>query len=93
MVIYICSKYSDNPQYRVKEAKEYCNDVIKQGDIPICPHLFYHGLKIGEDKGLAIGLKLLEICDELWVYGEVSVNMANEIRRARSLNIRVIYKN
>lgn len=92
MIIYICSRYSDNPQVRIKEARKYCEDVIVQGDIPICPHLFYHDLKIGENNGLAIGLKMLEICNELWVYGEASKNMSNEIRRARSLNIRVVYK-
>lgn len=92
LIIYVCSRYSDKPNDRIIQTKQYCNDIAKQGDIPICPHLFYHNINIGEDNGLFIGLKLLEVCDELWVYGEVSKNMINEIIRARSLKIRVVYK-
>lgn len=91
MIVYICSRYSDNPDYRVKQAIEYCKLAILQGNTPVCPHLFYHNLDIGENNGLNIGLKMLEICDELWVFGIPSNNMKNEIKRARSLKIRIIY--
>jgi hypothetical protein len=40
--------------------------------------------------GLDLGLELLEICDELWAFGDkVSEGMAGEIARAGELGLRV----
>lgn len=38
--------------------------------------------------GLRLGLRLLEACDELWVFGKhVSSGMASEIAHAKNLRI------
>jgi hypothetical protein len=42
--------------------------------------------------GLMFGLALLGICDEIWVFGDVSPGMAAEIEEAKRLHKPVIYK-
>ena len=41
--------------------------------------------------GLMFGLSLLAVCDEIWVFGEVSAGMQQEITEAKKLGKRVRY--
>ena len=41
--------------------------------------------------GLMFGLSLLAVCDEVWVFGEVSSGMQQEITEAKKLGKRVRY--
>ena len=39
-----------------------------------------------------IGLELLNICSELWVFGEVSEGMLREIELAGKMGKKILYK-
>ena len=39
-----------------------------------------------------IGLELLEICNEIWVFGEISEGMLREIELAGKLGKKILYK-
>jgi len=83
-LVYVCSRYSDDKTMRVKQAMLYCRHVIDKGCVPVCPHYFYNKLPISDLNGYYTGLMMVDICSELWVYGDNdSINMRCEIERAR----------
>ena len=88
--IYVASKYAGDVEKNVKNAIGYCRRVIEQGHMPLASHLLYPQMlddtnpeerKIGQMFGMA----LLGICDEVWVFGEISSGMAEEIREAKTM--------
>ena len=90
-LIYVASAYSGDVKENSERAKRYCVHVINEGGVPIAPHLLFtqflddsvpHERKLGLD----LGLKLLERCDEVWVFGDVSEGMKREIEKAEELN-------
>jgi len=90
-LVYVCSRYTDDKIMRVKQARIYCRHVIVKGGVPVCPHYFYNKLPISELNGYYTGLRMVDICSELWVYGDNdSVNMRYEIERALSQDKKVI---
>ena len=88
--VYVASKYAGDIGLNVKNAVRYCRYVINQGYIPIPSHLLYPQIlddsnPAERELGLQFGLALLAICDEVWVFGEVSKGMAVEIEEAARL--------
>ena len=72
-------------------AIDYCRRVIDAGYMPVASHLLYPQILNDNDPderelGLLFGLALLRMCDEVWVFGEVSEGMAKEIEEAKKLN-------
>lgn len=65
--------------------------------LPIVPHLMYLGSlndkePVERDIGMGLGVQLLRMCDELWVFGQViSEGMLSEIVIARQMNIPIRY--
>ena len=56
--------------------------------MPIASHLLYPQMLDDSDveereMGLMFGLALLRMCDEVWVFGEISRGMAEEIKEAK----------
>lgn len=97
-VVYICSPCRGNYEKNITKAQGYCREamLLFPGVVPIAPHVYFTQFlddsKPRERKaGLEAGLKLLELCDELWVYGiqNPSEGMAAEIARAKELGIPV----
>ena len=89
--VYVASKYAGDIGLNVKNAVRYCRYVINQGYIPIASHLLYPQIlddsnPAERELGLQFGLALLAICDEVWVFGEVSKGMAVEIEEAARLS-------
>lgn len=101
--VFICSPYhpegdtdeevvadlEDN--IRLAQFAAYC--VIKRDGVPYAPHLYFPGI-LDEDnpeereKGIALGLKWLSECDEIWVVGrKISAGMRREIKAAHELKI------
>ena len=68
---------------------------VKQGVVPIAVHLMYPQIwddRIPEEreKGLRMGLRILEACDEIWLFGErISEGMWREWEAAEKLGIPV----
>lgn len=77
----------------IKQAAEYCEKVCSLGLIAFAPHLYFtqfYNDTIAEEreKGLEMGLAMLEKCDELWVMGTyISQGMRGEIAHAEDLGI------
>jgi hypothetical protein len=70
--------------------------VIDKGYMPIASHLLYPQILNDNDPeerelGLLFGLALLRECDEVWVFGEVSPGVAQEIEEAKRLNKQLRY--
>lgn len=94
--IYICSQYSTRGSRaeNLEMAKLFCRQVIEEGKIPICPHVFY-GPILDDDvpaqrtMGLLMGLNLLEDCRELRIYSRLSEGMKGEILKAAAFGIPV----
>lgn len=94
-LIYVCSPYGGSTE-NIKIAKWYMKIVIEQGHIPIASHVLLHGvLNDHEEKereaGIKIGLNLIEICEEVWIFGNKSwtPGMQEEIDYARNIKIPV----
>ena len=95
--IYICSPLRGDYEQNIENAILYCREVIREGHIPIAPHLYFtqflDDAKPDERNiGLKFGLELVKLCDKVYVYGEPSEGMKAEIALAKQMGIEVIYK-
>lgn len=94
-LIYVCSPLRGNVLINIRKAACYSAFVFEQGGIPITPHLYLTTFlddAVPEERavGREMGLQILHLCDELWVFGEwISEGMAEEIRRAEELGITI----
>lgn len=97
--VYICSPYAGDIAKNTELAKRYCRFAIHQGFDPVAPHLYYTGFlndyNMNERAvGLELGLKQIDRCREVWVFGNVvSPGMEKEIRKADALDKRVRFFN
>lgn len=98
--IYICSRYKGTAREITKHkqlARIYCRMAWDKGFFPIAPHLYLPQILDDENKtergaALKLGLKALEACAEVWVFGKkISKGMRGEIERAAELKIPVKY--
>ena len=74
----------------------YCRRVIQDGYMPIASHLLYPQIlndnnPAERELGLSFGLALLQMCDEVWVFGKVSKGMTSEIEEAKRLKKQIRY--
>ncbi len=87
-LVYICSPYAGDILNNERKAREYGKFAIRQGVIPVVPHLLYPQFlneRNHADRalGLLFGLALLAKCEEIWVFGpRISTGMAKEITEA-----------
>lgn len=100
--IFVCSPYSgetaEEKAENVDLAKKACKYVAREkGFMPVAPHLYFTRFLDDEDegdrdKGIGYGLCLLDLCDEVWVFGtRISTGMKTEIRHAEDRGIPVRY--
>ena len=92
--VYICAPLAGNIAENIEKARRYSEYALRCGAAPVTPHFYALCLddNIPEERemGIAAGLSLLWFCDEVWVFGEETTGgMADEIRLARNLNIKV----
>jgi len=108
--VYVCSPVKgdqDNPhviEENLARAVLYSQLVYKQGHLPICPQIYLENAAgLNESKNptdryeaLKLGLELLIICDEVWVFGKriglESAGMKKEIEIARERMMPVHYR-
>lgn len=83
--VYICSQYGGKEENLVF-AERYAKFAMKRNRVPIVPHVFYHTMlddNYAPDRevGLRLGIELLDICRELWVFEKdgLSAGMRAEI--------------
>lgn len=94
--VYVASRYAGDVVANTTAAIGYCRRVIQDGYMPIASHLLYP--QILDDKnpaerelGLSFGLALLQMCDEVWVFGKVTKGMAGEIEEAKKIKKQIRY--
>lgn len=85
--VFICSPFRGDMEGNARKAAGYCRMACEEGYLPIAPHLLFpqflnEGIEAERQAELAMGLELLRICDEVWVFGEVTEGMASEIASA-----------
>ena len=96
--VYVASRYAGNVEENTAAALDYCRYVINENCIPVASHILYAAFGMLNDAseterelGLMFGLSLLAVCDEVWVFGEISTGMQQEITEAKRLGKRVRY--
>lgn len=93
--VYVCSPYRGDVDRNTDLARQYSRFVAKVGYCPVTPHLVYPQFLNDNDPderilGLKLGVELLKVCDEVWIFGTViSQGMAYELDHARKHNIPV----
>ena len=95
-IVFICSPYADDPLNNERRAIRYCRFAVRQGYIPIAPHIYF--TRFLDDRnpaeralGLFMGHVMLTKCVELWVFGDrITPGMEREIAKAgeRAMQIR-----
>ena len=93
--IFICSPLGDNVKENIEKAKEYSREVVLAGHIPIAPHIYFTQFLDDNNSqereiGMEMGRKLLEICDEIWIYGEPTEGMLQEIKQFKGKKVKKI---
>ena len=94
--IYVASRYAGDVERNTAFAVNCCRRVIDEGCMPIASHLLYPQMLDDNnpderEMGLMFGLALLAVCDEIWVFGEVSARVAREVAEAKRLKKRIRY--
>jgi len=98
-LIYVCSPFSGNISLNIKKARVYSRQIVEQGDLPLCVHLFLDQVSgLSELNGdrerlLALGIDYLSKCDFIYVFieDEITSGMKGEIEYAKLLNIPIKY--
>ncbi|BFK28428.1 hypothetical protein NSB24_07520 [Blautia coccoides] len=95
--IFICSPFRGDVKGNSAKAAGYCRRAYEEGCLPIAPHLLFPQF-LNEDSlkervdGIAMGMDLLLGCDEMWVFGEATEGMEQEIRFAVEHGIHIWFK-
>lgn len=98
--VYICSPLKGDIQGNIEKARKYCRDaLLNDGCIPIAPHAYFTQFlddtnAIERVIGMECGIELLDMCDELWVFGStISEGMRAEIDYFEEhYNRKIVYK-
>lgn len=89
-LIYICSPCRGDYERNITKAQEYCREAIEAFPdvLPLAPHVYFtqflnDTIPHEREVGMKLGIELLDLCDELWVYGaHISKGMVEEIEYA-----------
>lgn len=94
--VYICSPCRGDYERNIIKAQGYCRRALDFGVIPIAPHVYFTQFlddTVQDERriGMKLGIELLKICDEVWVYSmeNPSEGMKAEMKIAESLGIPV----
>ena len=93
---YVCAPLGGNIEENFKKVKTYTAYALRCGTAPVVPHFYAEGLDDNDPKdreiGLAAGMSLLWLCDEVWAFGDVITDgMRAELKFSKNLNIRIRY--
>ena len=94
-IVYICSPYSGDVEHNTLTARRYSRYATEQGCVALAPQLLlpqYISEETERDLALSAGLRLLDMCQELWVCGDrISEGMKREIEHAHATGNPVRY--
>ena len=89
-VVFVCSPFQGKKE-NIEKAKKYCRMLVDMGYIPIAPNIYFSQFMddlnpVDRRKALEMNKKLLEFCDELWIFGEeITEGMREEIEHFRKI--------
>lgn len=90
-LVYICSPCRGDYEKNIQKAQGYCREAMELWPdvLPIAPHVYFTQFlddtnEKERELGMAAGIALLSMCDEIWVYGadNPSQGMSSEIKYA-----------
>ena len=87
--VFICSPFRGNVEENTEKAVRYAGIAAKADRIPIAPHLIFpafldESIPNERLKGIEMGLELMDICDEVWVFGfHITEGMRFELDHAK----------
>ena len=92
--VYVCAPLGGNIEENLKKVKIYTAYALRCGTAPVVPHFYAECLDDNDPKnrelGLAAGMSLLWLCDEVWAFGDtVTDGMRAELKFGKNLNIRI----
>ena len=93
-LVYICSPYSGDTEGNTVKARRYSRYAVDHGAIPIAPHLLLpQFMKEETERELAMfmDIAILSKCKELWVFGEPTAGMQEEIAYAQRKKMTIKY--
>lgn len=96
--IYICCPLSGDATRNNDIARFAAREVVKQGDIPIVPHLYFPqfmNVDTPKERNLVLnyGLELLPQCQEVWIINDpITCEMTEVINQAEKLKIPTMTK-
>lgn len=98
--VYICSPYRANTPTEkaanIQNAIDAAKEILKQGDIPVVPHLYFPNFMNDDDKverawAIQTGKLFIDTCDEIWVFSDhLSEGMKEELEYAARRGMRAI---
>ena len=83
--VFICSPYRGDVERIVALAKAHARFAARCGYCPVVPHLMYPQFLKDSDPderilGITLGVELMKICDEVWIFGStISNGMAEQV--------------
>ncbi len=95
-MIYICAPLRGDIEKNIEFARQKAQEVFRQGDIPICPHLMFPPIADAtnpqqDEVARNMGLELVKRCNQVNVYGsEWTSGMWAEIKYAEQFGIPVV---
>ena len=93
-IVYICSPFSGDVAGNTIRARQYSRFAVDKGAIPIAPHLLLPQFMEEETErelAMFMDIAILSKCKELWVFGEPTAGMQNEIAYAERKNMTIRY--
>lgn len=95
--VFVCSRYVGDIERNVEAALALCRMAVGAGHAPFAPHLIYTRFlderdPVQRELGISLGLRFMEVCDEVWVYtGDgISDGMRRETAHARRLGKKIV---
>ena len=94
-LVYICAPLRGDVEKNIEFARQKAQEVFQAGDIPVCPHLMFPPIADPnhpeqDQAAREIGLRLVESCQQVNVYGTVlTEGMWAEVNHAILLDIPV----
>ena len=91
--IYVCAPFGEDVETELENSVRYYDFTLKSDCVPVGPHAL--AKMIGDRNTVDVkqmrqaGMSLLWFCDEIWVFGEQTESMQDEIRFGKNMKIRM----
>jgi DNA polymerase III subunit epsilon len=94
--VYVCHPFRDAPDENERRVRVLCRRLVEEGFLPVAPQLYlprFVDEATERDRAIRLCLAMLDICDEVRVYGTViSEGMRLELERASEREMPVRYE-